>query len=161
MYKVAGERLPGVFHVAARTVATQALSIYGDHSDVMAARQTGCAMLCSNSVQEVMDLSPVAHLAAIKGRLPFVNFFDGFRTSHEIQKIEVWDYDTLKGLVDFDAVDEFKNNSLNPERPKHMGTAEKNTYFQRYVASNPAYTDMIGIVAVSYTHLTLPTNREV
>lgn len=151
MYKVAGERLPGVFHVAARTVATQALSIYGDHSDVMAARQTGCAMLCSNSVQEVMDLSPVAHLAAIKGRLPFVNFFDGFRTSHEIQKIEVWDYDTLKGLVDFDAVDEFKNNSLNPERPKHMGTAEKNTYFQRYVASNPAYTDMIGIVE-DYMH---------
>jgi len=151
MYKVAGERLPGVFHVAARTVATQALSIYGDHSDVMAARQTGCAMLCSNSVQEVMDLSPVAHLAAIKGRLPFINFFDGFRTSHEIQKIEVWDYDTLKGLVDFDAVDEFKNNSLNPERPKHMGTAEKNTYFQRYVASNPAYTDMIGIVE-DYMH---------
>ncbi len=151
MYKVAGERLPGVFHVAARTVATQSLSIYGDHSDVMAARQTGCAMLCSNSVQEVMDLSPVAHLAAIKGRLPFINFFDGFRTSHEIQKIEVWDYDTLKDLVDYDAVDEFKNNSLNPERPKHMGTAEKNTYFQRYVASNPAYTDMIGIVE-DYMH---------
>ena len=95
MYKIAGERLPGVFHVAARTIATHALSIYGDHSDVMAARQTGCAMLCSNSVQEVMDLSPVAHLAAIEGRLPFINFFDGFRTSHEIQKIEVWDYKDL------------------------------------------------------------------
>ena len=151
MYKIAGERLPGVFHVAARTVATHALSIYGDHSDVMAARQTGCAMLCSNSVQEVMDLSPVAHLAAIKGRLPFVNFFDGFRTSHEIQKIEVWDYETLEGLADYEAVDQFKTNSLNPEQPKHMGTAEKNTYFQRYVASNPAYTNLIGIVE-DYMH---------
>ena len=146
MYKVAGERLPGVFHVAARTVATHALSIYGDHSDVMAARQTGCAMLCSNSVQEVMDLSPVAHAASIKGRLPFVNFFDGFRTSHEIQKINVWDYETLKDFVDFDAVDEFKNNSLNPERPKFNGTAEKNIFFQRTVSRNQVYTDMIGIV---------------
>ena len=146
MYKIAGERLPGVFHVAARTIATQALSIYGDHSDVMATRQTGCAMLCSNSVQEVMDLSPVAHVAAIKGRLPFVNFFDGFRTSHEVSKIEVWDYDTLKEMVDFDAVDEFKNHSLNPERPKHMGTAEKNTFFQRTIASNKAYEEIVGIV---------------
>lgn len=146
MYKVAGERLPGVFHVAARTVATHALSIYGDHSDIYAARQTGCAMLCSNSVQEVMDLSPVAHLSAIKGRLPFVNFFDGFRTSHEIQKINVWDYETLSDLVDFDAVDAFKNNSLNPERPKHMGTAEKNIFFQRTVAANNAYTEIVGIV---------------
>ena len=146
MYKIAGERLPGVFHVAARTIATQALSIYGDHSDVMATRQTGCAMLCSNSVQEVMDLSPVAHAAAIKGRLPFVNFFDGFRTSHEVSKIEVWDYDTLKEMVDFDAVDEFKNHSLNPERPKHMGTAEKNTFFQRTIASNKAYEEIVGIV---------------
>ncbi len=146
MYKVAGERLPGVFHVSARTVATHALSIYGDHSDVMAARQTGCAMLCSNSVQEVMDLSPVAHLAAIKGSLPFINFFDGFRTSHEVQKVEVWDYDTLADLVDYDAVKRFQNNSLNPERPKHMGTAEKNIYFQRYVASNGAYTDIVGVV---------------
>ena len=146
MYKVAGERLPGVFHVAARTVATHALSIYGDHSDIYAARQTGVAMLCSNSVQEVMDLSPVAHLASIKGRLPFVNFFDGFRTSHEIQKIEAWDYETLEGLVDFDAVDYFKDKSLNPERPKHMGTAEKNIFFQRTVASNQAYTDIVGIV---------------
>ena len=153
MYKVAGERLPGVFHVAARTVATQALSIYGDHSDVMAARQTGCAMLCSNSVQEVMDLSPVAHLAAIKGRLPFVNFFDGFRTSHEIQKIEVWDYDTLKGLVDFDAVDEFKNNSLNPERPKTIGTAEKNIFFQRMEASNPAYTNNWILQDLHFVHV--------
>ncbi|WP_296142573.1 pyruvate:ferredoxin (flavodoxin) oxidoreductase [uncultured Anaerococcus sp.] len=146
MYKVAGERLPGVFHVAARTVATHALSIYGDHSDIYAARQTGVAMLCSNSVQEVMDLSPVSHLSAIKGRVPFVNFFDGFRTSHEIQKINVWDYETLENLVDFEAVDNFKNNSLNPERPKHMGTAEKNIFFQRTVSRNNAYTEIVGIV---------------
>ena len=146
MYKVAGERLPGVFHVSARTIATHALSIYGDHSDVMAARQTGCAMLCENSVQEVMDLAPVAHLASIEGRVPFINFFDGFRTSHEVQKIEVWDYDTLGEMLDYNAVDEFKSNSLNPERPKHMGSAEKNVFFQRTVASNQAYTDIVGIV---------------
>ena len=146
MYKIAGERLPGVFHVSARTVATHALSIYGDHSDVMAARQTGCAMLVSNSVQEVMDLSPVAHLASIEGRLPFINFFDGFRTSHEIQKVAVWDYKDLAPMLDYEAVAEFKNNSLNPERPKHMGTAEKNIYFQRMEASNHVYTDIVGIV---------------
>ena len=146
MYKIAGERLPGVFHVSARTIATHALSIYGDHSDVMAARQTGCAMLVSNSVQEVMDLSPVAHLAAIEGRIPFINFFDGFRTSHEIQKVEVWDYKDLATMLDFKAVEEFKNHSLNPERPKHMGTAEKNIFFQRTEASNTAYTDIVGIV---------------
>ena len=146
MYKIAGERLPGVFHVSARTVATHALSIYGDHSDVMAARQTGCAMLVSNSVQEVMDLSPVAHLASIEGRLPFINFFDGFRTSHEIQKVAVWNYKDLAPMLDYEAVAEFKNNSLNPERPKHMGTAEKNIYFQRMEASNHVYTDIVGIV---------------
>ncbi|WP_311482469.1 pyruvate:ferredoxin (flavodoxin) oxidoreductase, partial [uncultured Anaerococcus sp.] len=146
MYKIAGERLPGVFHVSARTLATHALSIYGDHSDVMAARQTGCAMLVSNSVQEVMDLSPVAHLSAIEGRLPFINFFDGFRTSHEIQKVEVWDYKDLATMLDYKAVEEFKNHSLNPERPKHMGTAEKNIFFQRTEASNHAYTDIVGIV---------------
>ena len=145
MYKIAGERLPGVFHVAARTLATHALSIYGDHSDVMAARQTGFAMLCSNSVQEVMDLGVVAHLAAIEGRIPFVHFFDGFRTSHEIQKIEVWDYKDLAKLVNYDAVDEFKNTSMNPERPKIMGTSEKNTFFQRMEASNKAYEDIVGI----------------
>ena len=145
MYKIAGERLPGVFHVAARTLATHALSIYGDHSDVMAARQTGFAMLASSSVQEVMDLSPVAHLAAIEGSIPFVNFFDGFRTSHEIQKIEVWDYKDLAPLVDYEAVDRFKNNSLNPERPKTIGTAEKNIFFQRMESSNNAYTDIVGI----------------
>ena len=146
MYKVAGERLPGVFHVASRTVATHALSIYGDHSDVMAVRQTGAAMICSNSVQEVMDLSPVAHASSITGRIPFVSFFDGFRTSHEIQKIEVWDYDTLENLLDREAVDQFKLDSLNPERPKHMGTAEKNIFFQRTVASNKAYEELVGIV---------------
>lgn len=145
MYKIAGERLPGVFHVAARTVATHALSIYGDHSDVMAARQTGFAMLCSNSVQEVMDLGVVAHLSAIEGRVPFVHFFDGFRTSHEIQKIEVWDYKDLAKLVNYDAVNEFKNTSMNPERPKIMGTSEKNIFFQRMEASNKAYEDIIGI----------------
>ena len=145
MYKIAGERLPGVFHVAARTLATHALSIYGDHSDVMAARQTGFAMLCSGSVQQVMDLGPVAHLAAIEGRIPFCHFFDGFRTSHEIQKIQVWDYDTLAPLVNYEAVDKFKNESLNPERPKTIGTAEKNIFFQRMEASNPAYTDIVGI----------------
>ncbi|MDO4594532.1 MAG: pyruvate:ferredoxin (flavodoxin) oxidoreductase [Tissierellia bacterium] len=145
MYKIAGERLPGVFHVAARTLATHALSIYGDHSDVMAARQTGFALLCANSVQEVMDLGPVAHLAAIEGKIPFVHFFDGFRTSHEIQKIQVWDYKDLAKLVNYEAVNEFKNNSMNPERPKVMGTAEKNIYFQRAEASNTAYEDIIGI----------------
>ncbi|MDD7044649.1 MAG: pyruvate:ferredoxin (flavodoxin) oxidoreductase [Peptoniphilaceae bacterium] len=151
MYKIAGERLPGVFHVAARTLATHALSIYGDHSDVMAARQTGFALLASGSVQEVMDLSPVAHLSAIKGRVPFLNFFDGFRTSHEVQKIEVWDYKDLAPLVDYDAVRAFKNESLNPERPKTVGTAEKNIFFQRMEASNTAYEDIVGI-AEDYMH---------
>ena len=151
MYKIAGERLPGVFHVAARTLATHALSIYGDHSDVMAARQTGFAMLCASSVQEVMDLGPVAHLSAIKGSIPFVNFFDGFRTSHEIQKIQVWDYKDLAPLVDMEAVNRFKNNSLNPERPKTIGTAEKNIFFQRMESSNNAYEDIVGI-AEDYMH---------
>ena len=151
MYKIAGERLPGVFHVAARTLATHALSIYGDHSDVMSARQTGFAMLCNSSVQEVMDLAPVAHLSAIKGSIPFVNFFDGFRTSHEIQKIQVWDYKDLAPLVDMDAVNRFKNNSLNPERPKTIGTAEKNIFFQRMESVNNAYDDIVGI-AEDYMH---------
>jgi pyruvate-ferredoxin/flavodoxin oxidoreductase len=146
MYKIAGERLPGVFHVSARTIATHALSIYGDHSDVMATRQTGFAILCSNSVQEIMDLAPVAHLSAIEGRVPFLHFFDGFRTSHEIQKISVWDYDDLKPLLNQEAVERFKDHSLSPERPKTMGTAEKSIYFQRLEASNNAYTDIVGIV---------------
>ena len=121
LYKVAGERLPGVFNVSARCVATHALNIFGDHSDVYACRQTGVAMLCESSVQEVMDLTPVAHCAAIKGRIPFINFFDGFRTSHEIQKIETWDYEDLKDMVDMDAVDAFRKNALNPNHPVENG----------------------------------------
>ena len=111
MYKIAGELLPCVFHVSARTVASHALNIFGDHSDVMACRQTGFAMLCENDVQEIMDLAPVAHLAAIEGRVPFINFFDGFRTSHEIQKVAVWDYEDLKEMCDMDAVDAFRKHS--------------------------------------------------
>ncbi len=131
MYKIAGELLPGVFHVSARALASHALSIFGDHQDVMAARQTGFALLASGSVQEVMDLGSVAHLAAIKGKVPFLHFFDGFRTSHEIQKIEVMEYEELAKLVDYDAIHEFRNNSLNPERPKTMGTAQNpDIYFQ-------------------------------
>ena len=111
LYKVAGEQLPGVFNVSARALASHALNIFGDHSDVYACRQTGAAMLCESSVQEVMDLTPVAHCAALKGKLPFINFFDGFRTSHEIQKIETWDYEDLKDLVDMDAIDAFRNHA--------------------------------------------------
>ena len=121
MYKMAGELLPSVIHVSARTVATHALNIFGDHSDVYACRQTGYAMLCSNSPQEVMDLGAVAHLSAIKGRVPFLHFFDGFRTSHEVQKIEVWDYDDLGDMLDWDAVDEFRRHALNPEHPVLRG----------------------------------------
>ncbi|HBY71660.1 MAG TPA: pyruvate:ferredoxin (flavodoxin) oxidoreductase, partial [Lachnospiraceae bacterium] len=117
LYKFAGELLPGVLNVSARAVASHALSIFGDHSDIYACRQTGCAMLCSTNPQEVMDLTPAAHLAAIKGRVPFINFFDGFRTSHEIQKIETWDYEELKELADMDAIDAFRRHALNPEHP--------------------------------------------
>ncbi|HNY38191.1 MAG TPA: hypothetical protein PKI73_09390, partial [Petrotogaceae bacterium] len=124
MYKIAGELLPGVFHVSARAIAAQALSIFGDHQDVMAARQTGFALLASGSVQEVMDIAGIAHLAAIKGKVPFVHFFDGFRTSHEVQKIEVLDYDELSGLIDSAALESFRNSGLNPEHPKVMGTAQ-------------------------------------
>ncbi len=146
MYKIAGELLPGVFHVSARALASHALSIFGDHQDVMAARQTGFALLASGSVQEVMDLGSVAHLAAIKGKVPFLHFFDGFRTSHEIQKIEVMDYEKLAELVDYDAIDEFRNNSLNPERPKTMGTAQNpDIYFQSVEASNNYYEDIVGV----------------
>ena len=119
MYKIAGELLPAVFHVSARTVASHALNIFGDHSDVYACRQTGFAMLAETNPQEVMDLGAVAHLAAIKGRVPFINFFDGFRTSHEIQKIEVWDYEDLKEMCDMDAVEAFRKRALNPEHPNH------------------------------------------
>ena len=140
LYKVAGELLPGVFHVAARAIAAHALAIFGDHQDVMAARATGCAMLAESSVQEVMDLSPVAHLTAIKTRVPFINFFDGFRTSHEIQKIEVLDYDELKPLIDQKALEEFRKRALNPDHPVTRGTAENpDIHFQHREAANPFY----------------------
>lgn len=147
MYKIAGELLPGVFHVSARALAGHALSIFGDHSDVMAARQTGCAMLASGSVQEVMDLAGVAHLATIKGRVPFVHFFDGFRTSHEVQKIEVIEYDEFEKLVDWDAVRAFRNNALNPEHPVLRGTAQNpDIFFQAKEASNRFYDALPDIV---------------
>ena len=147
MYKIAGELLPGVFHVSARTVATQSLNIFGDHSDVMACRQTGFAMLAEGNVQEVMDLAPVAHLAAIKGRVPFINFFDGFRTSHEIQKVAVWDYKDLAEMVDMKSVDAFRKRSLNPERPTMRGSHENgDIFFQHREASNPYYEALPEIV---------------
>ena len=135
------DRLPGVFNVSARALASHALSIFGDHSDVYACRQTGVAMLCESSVQEVMDLTPVAHLAAIKGKVPFINFFDGFRTSHEIQKIETWDYEDLKDMADMDAIDAFRKHALNPNHPCQRGSAQNpDIFFQAREA-------------VSYTHL--------
>ncbi len=147
MYKIAGELLPGVIHCSARAVASHALSIFGDHSDVMACRQTGFAMLCSNSVQEIMDLAAVAHLAAIKGRVPFLHFFDGFRTSHEIQKIEQWDYEDLKEMVDMDAVNAFRARALNPDHPVLRGTAQNpDIFFQAREASNVYYNAIPGIV---------------
>ena len=147
LYKVAGEQLPGVFNVSARALASHALNIFGDHSDVYACRQTGAAMLCESSVQEVMDLTPVAHCAALKGKLPFINFFDGFRTSHEIQKIETWDYEDLKDLVDMDAIDEFRNHALNPNHPCQRGSAQNpDIFFQAREACNPYYDAMPAIV---------------
>ena len=149
LYKVAGERLPGVFNVSARCVASHALNIFGDHSDVYACRQTGVAMLCDSSVQEVMDLTPVAYMAAIEGKLPFINFFDGFRTSHEIQKIEVWDedYKDLDEMVDHAAIDAFKANALNPNHPRQMGSAQNpDIFFQSREACNTGYDDMPAIV---------------
>ena len=147
LYKIAGEQLPGVFNVSARALASHALSIFGDHSDIYACRQTGCAMLCSSSVQEVMDLTPVAHCSAIKRKIPFINFFDGFRTSHEIQKIETWDYEDLKDLVDMDAIDEFRKNALNPNHPCQRGSAQNpDIFFQVREACNPYYDAMPAIV---------------
>ncbi|MDO5564622.1 MAG: pyruvate:ferredoxin (flavodoxin) oxidoreductase [Eubacteriales bacterium] len=147
IYKIAGERLPGVFNVSARAVASHALSIFGDHSDVYACRQTGACMLCESSVQEVMDLTPVAHLAALKSRLPFINFFDGFRTSHEIQKIEEWDYKALKSLCDQKYVKEFKDLALNPNHPCQRGSAQNpDIFFQAREASNIFYDEVPGIV---------------
>ncbi len=147
MYKIAGELLPGVFHVSARTVAAQSLNIFGDHSDVMACRQTGFAMLAEGNVQEVMDLAPVAHLAAIKGRVPFINFFDGFRTSHEIQKVAIWDYKDLAEMVDIDAVAAFRARALNPEHPTMRGSHENgDIFFQHREASNKYYDALPEIV---------------
>ena len=147
LYKLAGERLPGVINVSARAIASHALSIFGDHSDVYACRQTGVAMLCESSVQEVMDLTPVAHCAAIKGRLPFINFFDGFRTSHEIQKIEMWDYEDLKDMVDLDAIDAYRRDALNPNHPVERGSAQNaDIFFQAREACNPYYDAMPAIV---------------
>ena len=147
LYKIAGEQLPGVFNVSARALASHALSIFGDHSDVYACRQTGVAMLCESSVQEVMDLTPVAHCAALKGKVPFINFFDGFRTSHEIQKIETWDYEDLKDMVDMDAVDAFRKHALNPNHPCQRGSAQNpDIFFQAREACNPYYDALPAIV---------------
>ena len=147
MYKIAGELLPGVFHVTARALASHTLSIFGDHSDIMACRQTGFAMLGEGNVQEVMDLAPVAHLAAIKGRVPFLNFFDGFRTSHEIQKVAVWDYEDLKDMCDMDAVKAFRERALNPQHPTMRGSHENgDIFFQNREASNKYYDAIPEIV---------------
>ena len=160
LYKIAGELLPGVFHVSARALATSTLSIFGDHQDVMAARQTGCAMLAESSVQEVMDLSAVAHLAAIKGRIPFINFFDGFRTSHEIQKVEVIDYADLAKILDFDAVNNFRRNALNPDHPVMRGTATNpDVYFQIRETINNNYDRLPDIVEAAMADIGKITGR--
>ena len=152
MYKMAGELLPSVIHVSARCVASHALNIFGDHSDVYACRQTGYAMLCSNSPQEAMDLAAVAHLSTIKGRVPFIHFFDGFRTSHEVQKIEVWDYEDLNDLLDRKAVDDFRRRSLNPEHPAQRGTAQNpDIFFQAREACNKYYDEIVGVTE-DYMH---------
>ncbi|MCI9670988.1 MAG: pyruvate:ferredoxin (flavodoxin) oxidoreductase, partial [Lawsonibacter sp.] len=150
MYKIAGELLPGVFHVSARTVAAQSLNIFGDHSDVMACRQTGFAMLAEGNVQEVMDLAPVAHLAAIKGRVPFINFFDGFRTSHEIQKVAIWDYKDLGEMVDMDAVAAFRARALNPEHPTMRGSHENGDIFFQHRESCNSYYDALPEIVEEY-----------
>ena len=161
MYKMAGELLPGVMHVSARAVASHALSIFGDHSDVMATRQTGFAMLATGSVQEVMDLAGVAHLSAIKSRVPFLHFFDGFRTSHEYQKIEVLDYEDLASLVDYEAIDRFRKNSLSPESPVTRGTAQNpDVFFQAREASNPFYLAVPDIVNDYMAQISELTGRE-
>ncbi|WP_124067923.1 pyruvate:ferredoxin (flavodoxin) oxidoreductase [Clostridium sp. E02] len=147
LYKIAGEQLPGVINVSARAIASHALSIFGDHSDVYACRQTGCAMMCESSVQEVMDLTPVAHMAALEGKVPFINFFDGFRTSHEIQKVETWDYEDLKEMVNMDSVDEFRRHALNPNHPCQRGSAQNpDIFFQAREACNPYYDALPEIV---------------
>jgi len=160
MYKISGELLPGVFHVSARALAAHALSIFGDHSDVMAARQTGFALLASSSVQEVMDLGAVAHLTAVRARVPFLHFFDGFRTSHEVQKVEVLDYADLAGLIDTDAVEAFRARAMTPERPHQRGTAQNpDIYFQGREAANPYYLAVPGLVLESLEKLAALTGR--
>ena len=161
MYKIAGELLPGVFHVSARALASHALSIFGDHQDVMACRQTGFAMLASSSVQECMDLGLVAHLAAIESSVPFLHFFDGFRTSHEVQKIEVIDYEDIRKVVDWEKVEEFRAGSMNPEHPHIRGTAQNpDIYFQNREACNPFYNDVPGIVSACMQKVTSITGRK-
>ena len=161
MYKVAGELLPGVFHVSARALASQALSIFGDHQDVMSARQTGCVLLASGSVQEVADIAPVAHLAAIEGRLPFIHFFDGFRTSHEIQKVELLENEDYAKLLNMEAVQEFRNRALSPNHPVTRGTAQNpDIYFQTREASNKYYNDIVGIVEKYMNQMSELTGRK-
>ena len=161
IYKMVGERLPAVFHVAARALATSSLSIFGDHQDVMAARATGCAMLAEGSVQEVMDLSPVAHLSALKAKIPFMNFFDGFRVSHEIQKIEVLEYEELANLLDYKALEEFRKNALNPSHPVTRGTAQNpDVYFQLCESLNKYYDYIPSIVEEYMGKITELTGRE-
>jgi pyruvate-ferredoxin/flavodoxin oxidoreductase len=161
MYKIAGELLPGVFHVSARAVATHALSIFGDHSDVMACRQTGFALLASGGVQEIMDLAGVAHLSAIKGRVPFLHFFDGFRSSHEVQKIEVLDYNDLKELTDMEAIKEFRKRALNPNKPVLRGTAQNpDIFFQARESSNTYYANIPAVVEEYMEKISLLTGRK-
>ncbi len=161
MYKIAGELLPGVFHVAARALASHSLSIFGDHQDVMSARQTGFAMLCSNNPQEAMDLALVAHLAAIDSSVPFCHFFDGFRTSHEIRKIEVIDYDDIKKVVNWDNVQAFRDRAMNPEYPHQRGTAQNpDTYFQNRESSNPFYNQIPSIVVDAMERVESITGRK-
>ncbi|MEJ5273666.1 MAG: pyruvate:ferredoxin (flavodoxin) oxidoreductase, partial [Spirochaetota bacterium] len=161
MYKIAGELLPGVFHVSARTVATHALSIFGDHSDVMATRQTGFALLATGSVQEILDIAPVAHLAALRSRVPFLHFFDGFRTSHEIQKVEAWDYADMLPLVDMDALRKFRERALSPDSPVTRGTAQNpDIFFQARESCNPYYEKVADIVEEEMAKLSKITGRE-
>jgi len=161
MYKIAGELLPAVFHVSARALASHALSIFGDHQDVMATRQTGFALLASGSVQEVMDLGGIAHLSAIKTRVPFLHFFDGFRTSHEVQKIEVMDFADLEKLLDYDALNEFRQRGLNPESPVTRGTAQNpDIYFQAAESSNPFYLKVPDVVNDYMKEINKITGRE-
>lgn len=161
MYKISGELLPGVFHVSARALAASSLNIFGDHQDVMATRQTGFALLATGSVQEIMDLAPIAHLAAIKGKLPFLHFFDGFRTSHEIQKVEALEYDDLATLIDKEALEEFRNHSLSPNHPVTRGTAQNpDIYFQTREASNKFYDNIVGVVEDYMQKLGKMTGRQ-